>query len=620
MKTKGKTLFALFLCLCLLLGGVSPALAAAAGAPDGEAAEIAVETPPANAATAAPQRFLGYFMQVFAKCLNLLSNFVINTLAGGTLSTLIPDSRAVGRLESFDLNAYGNFYPGHETFLHAPARGAVWRLGYGRASVLPANLAEKGYAKGAYLPDVFCKEMYLNDEGEPEDLCARAVALDDGSGRGVTLFISVDAMGLANATVRKIRAGLADLAAAYGIVSLNVSCTHIHTGIDSQGAWNRPVVTGVSNIFRSEPVTGVDAAFLDALIAGARESAAMALGNLRPGTLRYSTLDISDYVWDRTAPICLDPTLYKLEFTPADGARPTVLATFGCHPESASYDWDQAVDENGKKGLDKKLSADFPYYMERVANAVGYNFIFIQGNVCTVTSGRSLSNDGLDTDAHSTAVRYGYELGYITMGMNLTQPARRALNAAAGDKLGVEAHAGEEDYTVWYEDLPTVAAREVAPLLNIAHRQFVCPVDNKVMAIIAKNAVAENLVLRDWLGRFYTVTEVGYLELGDAFKAYLSPGETFTELLKGGSGLAGFPYPAIREKLGEDTIVFDLMNDAAGYVANDANFAMVGVQYNENTGGLDGDTWCIISYGRRAGSTFIGNLYALADEKRPVIH
>ena len=59
------------------------------------------------------------------------------------------------------------------------------------------------------------------------------------------------------------------------------------------------------------------------------------------------------------------------------------------------------------------------------------------------------------------------------------------------------------------------------------------------------------------------------------------------------------------------------MNDAAGYVANDANFTMVGVQYNENTGKLDSDTWCIISYGRRAGSTFIGNLYALADEKKP---
>ncbi len=615
MKKTLRAVSALLLCLCLLFGTLAPT--ALASGENTAAAADPFATFVTDPGASRLQNFLSLFKQLFAKCLNMLSNFTINGVLGGALSTLIPGSSAVKSYENFDLDAYGDFYAGHETFLSAPAQGARWRLGYGRASILPADLAEKGYAKGAYLPDIYCKEMYTDEEGIAEDLVARAVALDDGSGRGIAVFISVDAMGLANADVRKIRAALADFAAANNIVSLNVSCTHIHTGIDSQGVWNRPVLTGVKNIFSSEVVTGVDATFLQAVIDGAVKSVRQAVASLEPGSLTCAALDITPYVWDRTPPTSVDATLYRLVFTPDSGAAPTVLATFGCHPESASYDWNQATDENGRKGFDKKLSADFPCYMEKVVNAAGANFIFIQGNVGTITSGRSLSNDGLDTDAHSTAVRYGYEMAYLTLGMDMTEEERIRLNEETGDRLGVKEHAGEEEYTVWYEDLPTVEAKEVAPLLNIAHRQFFCPVDNRVMGIIAKTSVADNLLLRDWLGRFYTVTEVGYLELGDAFKAYLSPGETFTELLKGGSGLGGFPYPAIREKLGADTVVFDLMNDAAGYVANDANFVMVGLQYDENSGSLESDTWCIISYGRRAGSTFIGNFYRLVEEKRP---
>ena len=615
MKKTFRSLLSLLLCLALLCTAVIPAFA---GKRSTDAAVYnPLETITVDESAPAGSRFLSLVKQLFAKCLNMLSNFLINTVVGGSLSAAIPNSRAVQRYENFDLEAYGNFYPGHETFLTAPAAGAQWSLGYAQASVLPADLAEKGYAKGAYLPYIFCNEMYKDDEGNYEDLRVRTVAVDDGSGRGTAVFISLDAIGLANADVRQIRAALADFAAENNIVSINVSCTHIHTGIDSQGVWTDPLATGVGNIFRKDVIYGVDRTYLQAVIDGSRQSVLAAVADMKPGKLFYAAMDISDYVWDRTPPICLDPTLYKLEFVPDDAAAvPTILATFGCHPESASYDWNAATDENGKTGYDKKLSADFVWTMEKVINAAGFNFIFVQGNVCTVTSGRSRSNDGLDTDAHSTAMRYGYELGYIILGMSMTEEERIALNEATGDRLGVAEHAGEEEYTVWYEDLPTVPAKEVAPLLNIAHRQLICPIDNNIMGIIGKTAVADNFVLQDMWGHYYTVTEVGYMELGDAFNAYLSPGETFTELLKGGNGIKGFPYAPIRTMLGENTIILDLMNDAAGYVANDANFVMVGVQYDEFSGKLEGDTWCIISYGKHAASTFIGNLYQLVQEKK----
>ena len=38
-----------------------------------------------------------------------------------------------------------------------------------------------------------------------------------------------------------------------------------------------------------------------------------------------------------------------------------------------------------------------------------------------------------------------------------------------------------------------------------------------------------------------------------------------------------------------------------------------GNQYNELTGGFDSDTWCLISYGKHAGTTFIKNFYEIYD-------
>ena len=613
----------LLLCLCLLCGSISVGFAAAAPeeVTQEDVSALDAYNPFANLKVdetqSQSQQMLSKFKQIVAKLLNLLSNFVINIALGKPLSIAVPAAKTVQQYETFDLDAYGDFYAGTETFLTQPAADAVWRLGYSEKSIMPADFGETPYAKGAYLPDIFCTEMYKDDDGEDEELRVRTIVLDDGSGRGTTVFCALDAMGLANADVRLIRAALADFAAANNIVSINVDCTHIHTGIDSQGVWNKPVTHAVNNMLQQDIEYGVDRTFLQAIIDGAKASVEEAYAAMTEGTLWYSAVNIKDYVWDRTAPISVDDTLYKLEFVPDSAEEtPTLIATFGCHPESASYDWDSYVDENGKKGFDKKLSADFIWYMEKVANAAGYNFIFIQGNVGTITSGRGKSNDnGLDTDAHSTAMRYGYEMGYLTLGLNMTEEERIALNAATGDRLGIEANADHDGYTKWYDGLPTVEATEVKAMLNIAHKQFFCPVDNNVVAILGKTAIADNLMLRTYLGQYYTVTEVGYMELGDALKVYLSPGETFTELLKGGSGIAGFPYKAIREVLGENTIIFDLMNDAAGYVANDANFVLAGLQYNENSGELDSDTWCLISYGQRAGSTFIGNFYELVNEK-----
>ena len=557
------------------------------------------------------EHFISFLRELVARVLNALSNLVVNNGIGGGLAGLIPGSDALGSYEDFDLDAYAGFMAGMDTFNAEAGEGNVWSLGYSEKSIMPADFGETSYAKGAYLPDIYGNEMYKDDDGVSEELRVRTVVLNDGSGRGSAAFCSIDAIGIANADVRAIRTALADFAAQNNIISINVSCTHIHTGIDLQGIWTKPVTTIGNNIFAKKEVRyGVDRTFLQAVIDGCVSGVMDAYGDMKTGKLWFSSADISDYVHDRTAPYALDTNLYKLEFLPDDAAAaPTIIATFGCHPESASYDWNNPEDGGT---FDTKFSADFIWYMEKIMNAAGYNFIYIQGDVGTVTSSRGLTDDGLDLSAHDTAMRYGYEMGYITLTLNMTEEERIRVNDELGDKLGVAEGRGAEDYTVWYEGLATVPAQEVKPLLNIAHDAFLIRVDNKLIAAAGKASIVDNLVLKDKVGNYYTVTEVGFMELGDSLSVYLSPGETFGELLVGGTGLTGFPYACIRDTLGENVIVMDLMNDAAGYVENDAIFVYAGIQYAPEAD-YDGDTWGLVSYGEHTGSTLIGKLYDLVE-------
>lgn len=558
----------------------------------------------------------------FGRMVNALSNFVINGVLGTLLKLIIPDSAAVADFEEFNIDEYDNFYEGTETFIDEPQGEKVWSLGYGKASVLPSDFAEKEYAKGAYIPYIFGNEMYTDEDGNEEDLMVRAIVMNDGSGRGNVVFIALDAMGFANADVRLVREGLKDLAEEYNIVSINVSCTHIHTGIDSQGVWTDPLGCIVNNMFSK--VTGnvkygVERSFIESVVNGSKKAVEDALADMTEGKLYYSEINAEDYFFDRTAPISLDPNIYKLEFLPDDAEKtPTIIATFGCHPESASYDWANA-DPEKTLSFDKKFSPDFIWSAEMVMNDAGYNFIFLQGNVSTVTSGRYYTGDGVDEfpgNAHYTSVRYGYEIAYILLGMNMTEEERIKLNEETGDRLDIAKYNGQDRYTVWYEGLETVTAKEVEPVLNIMHKQFTVQIENNIIVLLGKTSVADNFILKDNLGRYYTVTEVGYLEIGDEMKVYMSPGETFGELVFGGKGAEGFELDPVREYTGEDVIVMDLMNDAAGYVANPANYCLAGIQYNEANDAYDSDTWCLISYGKNAATAFISNFYDIYDKVR----
>lgn len=543
------------------------------------------------------------FMKLLAKAINLLSNTLINVL-GKALGYVIPQTSVIHDFADFNLDEYGNFYAGMSEFLDAPAAGAKWHLGYAQASILPDDFGTTPYTMGGYGLMATTTETF-------DGLWVRTIVLNDGTGRGNVAFCVLDAIGIANADVRLIREAVADFAKANNIVSVNVSVTHTHSGIDLQGVWDNTVSNVLNNIFLSNlglaPIkSGVNRTFLNKIIEQTAKTIKTAYADMEGGTLTLAKKDIADdYLRDRTAPYTFDGNLYRLMFTPDDKAeKSTIIASFSAHPENSGYGH-------------TVISADFVPYIEEVLNKAGYNFIYIQGCIGTITYQRGVTDDGLDLTRHEETVRYGHEIGYIILGLTKTEAECKTMNYALGDFLGEAEYGSTEGYTSWYKDWQPVNESAVAPMLNIAHKQYIIEVSNKLMDIVGKTGITDYFFLYDKTSdKYYTVTESGYMELGKSLLVELCPGETYGELLMGGDGLKGFKYQSLREMYGENIIVFDLMNDAIGYIEPDDDFVMAGVQYSEKKEKFDTDTWCLISWGQNTASKVISEFMDLVDSVR----
>jgi len=533
-------------------------------------------------------------------------NTLVNDVILEAISRFIPNLSFV-RDDAAD-EELGNFYEGNE-FIATDSGKYTWDVGYDSESILPEDFGTPlKYARGSYAPWGYSTDLYTDDDGNREDMKVRTVILDDNTGRGITVFCSVDCIGISNADVRKIRSALADFAQKNDVVSLNVSAIHSHMAIDSQGVWNNPLTTVMNNILSNfgvtEPKFGVNSDYLNTIIKQVKTSVEEAYEDMKPGKLTYTDIELTDYCGARTVSRECDSNIHKIAFYPTDGSTSTIIASFGAHPEVTSYGAE----------FDSRLSSDFVYYMEKLINKAGSNFIYIQGNVGTNSCGRSASNDGLDlADNHESAMRYGYEMAYITLGASLDNAQRIKLNADLGDKLGVEQYKGQERYTVWYEGLPVFEEEQVEAVLNVKHSEVKLEVDNAVSKILLKLGLASNdLAYNKETGKYYTTTEIGYMELGSAVKVFFSPGEFYSELYVGGYGLENSELKSLRETYGDDVILFDLMNDAAGYVCPDENYSILDARYEPGSDSreISINTWCmVVSIGEHAASTLM-NAYA----------
>lgn len=180
-------------------------------------------------------------------------------------------------------------------------------------------------------------------------------------------------------------------------------------------------------------------------------------------------------------------------------------------------------------------------------------------------------------------------------------------------------------YSVWYEGWNKDEAGndavcqevEVEPFLNLLVAQVEVPVSNGLIEAIGKLNMANYVVISHEDGTYSTVTEIGYMELGNQFKTVFLPGEICQDIVapNGRTVLAKYSvtakpfetesgYKSASDIFGEDVRCFGLMNDAIGYVVPDNDYTLGDPvnHYHE-----------LISLGEGVGSALIDGLAELAE-------
>lgn len=514
---------------------------------------------------------------------SVLDGIVTALLTG--LNAIVPDNKNFVNVSDYK-NEY--FYEGTDTMLDAPSANAAWHLGYAKASLVPADWQTKDYYLGGFIS--IENGMSNKVEEVIDDMQARVIAVSDGSGRGISIFANIDSIGFANGDIKTIRKYLEEMDLGVEINSINVSSTHCHSCIDTQGLWTDLFSKLGKNFIKSylpftEMENGVDGEFIEFLCRTVAETMKRAINDMNAGTMRYAVKTLNGGYFNNKNRKSSTAEMYdmtRLIFRPFDSnATPTMLVNIAAHPDIAGL----AVNDrdNGRQ-----LSGDYVYYLGETIEQAGYNFMFVNGAIAGIYAGRGLTNDNVPMERrYEQSERYGREMGNIAL--NLTNTYDYINANADWDTINKEMQAAGESYTLWFEDWTPVSEVLLAPVLNIKLSTARIKVTNPLIKLVAKLQLANYAVIKDGCN-YYIDTEIGYMEMGK-LKVALMPGEIVQDLVAGGGSLTAegsytgkdFGYKTIRELFGEDTICFGLMNDAIGYVVpdNDYSLAIVDDHYQE---------------------------------------
>lgn len=390
-----------------------------------------------------------------------------------------------------------------------------------------------GFAKESILPDdVNKKKYYVAGYGENNPATgvldaphAHALWIDDNSGHGGIVLVSIDAVGMLNQDINKIRARLRQFALRSGCRSINVMCTHDHAGIDTMGIWG-PL-----------PLTGRDPKYMEFIFSKVEKAVEAAYASRKQGKIFKGTVEVEGMQEDIRLPIVYSKTLTRLRFVPEDGSRETWFVNFASHSESL-------------QGCNSRISADFPaYFREKIREDTGAETFYCVGCIG----------------------------GMISMEIANEQEIR----AAGGDFAESTRNIGRRlaDFALSIKD-----ETELRPRISFIRREFYFEADNTVLMLAAKAGiikVQEYHIPSSPLGHGLK-SEISYFEI-DTLKILMLPGELFPELAYGGylsaeesgTGLGRVVNPTpLAEIVGGDVIFIGLANDEVGYIIPPNDFVL----------------------------------------------
>lgn len=399
------------------------------------------------------------FADIVDTLLRILTDFLASLFGDGP--TFYPEGDA-----TFEEKKAANFYEGIGTDFQDEAKaGAQWHLGYSNTSLIPDDYDNGTYYIGGYIaPENGFTNVVEGIAEIPgigkDDMKARCMAISDGSEiytnangdkkcKNVVLFAVIDSIGITNADIKDIRQLVADYAERNpdvinidDIAAINVSATHCHSGIDTEGLWTKNIAKLVSNGIISgtkadgDLQQGTNPAYMEWMKARVANALIKAYKDMQAGTLTYSTKDLGQgYFQNKNRPSSGElvefdedgnlitngkteiamTNIERFIFTPDDeNATPTMILNLAAHPDVAGL----PTESNSGR----EISGDYIFYCGKYLEDAGYNFIFFQGAIAGIYMARSVTGDGVETKQRvEESQRFGFELARIALSLNDTE-------------------------------------------------------------------------------------------------------------------------------------------------------------------------------------------------------
>ena len=395
-------------------------------------------------------------------------------------------------------------------------KGRCFTCGFGKAVLTPENITDAKYYIAGYGSN-------NPATGVLDDMYARAVYLDANNGSGGVIMCCVDAVGISRHDINLIRKTVIESGKIPCLKSINISATHSHSAVDTQGLWGE-------KIFRC----GRNEAFMEKLRRKTADAIISAYENRADGRLFYSVKKTEDMQFDCRTPDTYDSNLTKIRFESFDGKKNIVMVNFASHAELLG-------------SSTKNISADFPAYMikEIEENNENCDAVFYNGAIGGMISAKEIKKIYRETiDCEAYTKQFGKMLGEMV------------------NELGDET--------------------EIAPVINVKSVPVSIAGANYVLILARIMKVLNNDICRNKMRNKASIfSEVGYLELGDGeIGMFLIPGELFPELYNGEfltaeeSASGKDAHYRILNKQGnaKHKFVVGLCNDELGYIIPDNDF------------------------------------------------
>lgn len=401
---------------------------------------------------------------------------------------------------------------GDKTFSYS---GEKWTVGFAKEVLTPDDITDEKYYIAGYNTNNPAKSVL-------DDMHAKAVYLDDNSGRGGVIICAIDCVGISRADINDIRKIVIESGKIPNLKSINICATHTHSAIDTQGLWGKNFLSdGKNEDFMNE----LKARTADAIIA--------AYDVRKDGNLYFGTAEAEELLIDTRNPDDFDATLTRIRFDPADGSNDTYIVNLACHAECLG-------------ARTTVVSADFPAYMEKeiVEQTGGANVVFINGAIGGLITCEKLDDVLRNFELGLEYVKeFGKDVGEVVMSIN---------NETA-----------------------------LQPAINVKSEAIEIKCDNTALLLVRILGVLNNDISKDKDKNISIISEVSYMELGNKqIGVYMIPGELSPELESGNFLSADesangteADYKSLSEMARcEHNFVVGLCNDELGYIIPENDF------------------------------------------------